>query len=51
LLAKRAIQMCSLDARSKGSLVTPLGKGIENRKALVLASGTSREIDCEAIGG
>ena len=28
----------------------PLGK-VKNRKALAGAKGTSREIDCEAIGG
>jgi len=29
----------------------PLGHSLENRKGLARAIGTSREIDCEAIGG
>ena len=37
------------DARSKGQLATPLRTG--DWKALAWANGTSREIDCEAIGG
>ena len=35
----------------KDSLATPLTGNEENRKALARANGTSREIDCEAIGG
>jgi len=31
----------------KGSL----GHSLEKRKGFALANGTSREIDCEAIGG
>jgi hypothetical protein len=35
----------------KGILGHSLNRDMVNRKALDRANGTSREIDCEAIGG
>ena len=38
-------------AQSRAALATPLTRDEEDRKVLAWAHGTSREIDCEAIGG
>ena len=38
-------------AQLRAALATPFKRGMKNRKALAWANGTSREIDCEAIGG
>jgi len=43
------IRMCPLNARTIWLL--PLGQSEENRKGPARADGTSREIDCGAIGG
>ena len=53
LLAERARSECARSMGAlKGSLTTPYQRGEERiRKALAWANGTSREIDCEAIGG
>jgi hypothetical protein len=56
LLARRAptMERWSLDARSKGQPGhSPIERHREKEdwKALARATGTSREIDCEAIGG
>ena len=58
LLARRTRTMkrCSSDARSEGQSGNSLGReGVmvqrRKQKALARANGTSREIDCEAIGG
>ena len=45
---KAAVARC---AQFRAALATPLKGGIESWKALARANGTSREIDCEAIGG
>ena len=48
----RTMKLCSFNARSKGQpWPLLLAQSGENRKALAWANGTSREIDCEAIGG
>ena len=58
LLARRTRTMkrCSSDARSEGQSGDSLGReGVmvqrKKQEALAWANGTSREIDCEAIGG
>ena len=54
LLARRTrtVKLCSFDARSKGQpSATPFKRGVRRRKTLARINGTSREIDCEAIGG
>ena len=52
LLAEAARSECAPSMRAvKDSLAVPLGLNGENRKALAQANGTSRGIDCEAIGG
>jgi hypothetical protein len=58
LLARRTrtMKLCSFDARSEGQSGDSPGREgvmVQRRKQEALASdtGTSREIDCEAIGG
>ena len=58
LLARRTrtMKLCSSDARSEGQSGDSLRREsvmLQRRKqeALARANGTSREIDCEAIGG
>jgi len=58
LLARRTrtMKLCSSDARREGQSGDSLGRvgvmvQIRKQKALARANGTSREIDCEAIGG
>jgi len=58
LLARRTrtMKLCSFDARSEGqSGDSPEREGVmvqrRKQEALAWDNGTSREIDCEAIGG
>jgi hypothetical protein len=48
---ERASSEGSLMRAVKDSLAAPLRTNWENWKTLARANGTSREIDCEAIGG
>jgi hypothetical protein len=52
LLARRAptIKLWSLDARSEEQSTSSLWE-VGNQKGLALASGRSREVDYEVIGG
>jgi len=50
------MKRCSFDARSEGQSGDSLGEKVvmvprRKQVALAWATGTSREIDCEAIGG
>ena len=52
LLAERARSEGARSMRAvNDNLATPLTRGEEDWKAFTLAHSTSREIDCEAIGG
>ncbi len=45
------LEIPSVKEVMEGSLGQSLNRGLANWKALARANGTSREIDCEAIGG